>query len=419
MVAEIRLPTTGTIVVRLFNPSGEPAVGLQVQALAKRFSDGQAVFTVMGLNTNALTDDRGEVRLFGLPEGDYWVVARSAPLTPLQRPPREGETFFPGTRTSDRATPVSVSPGLETPISLVVEQAARLSRIDGFIFDSSGAPANGASATLTQYGSARTMTARVDRFTDGSFVTAPLAPGEYVMQVRQISTVGRAEYASSRFRVVGEDIQGAVLSTRPGAVVTGRIHLDEPGARVEPRSLRLEVVPVAVRERPMSTGTATVVDDWSFEIRDLMATGGLRVAESTGQWRIKTVVVGGRDITDLPLEFRPGTSLSDVQIVLTRRAAQVAGVVVGAPGAVVVTFPTDPALWTPTTRRIAMTTTDKAGQFLIGGLPAGDYHVVALDGFQRGAERDVDTLRPLASRSVTLHLAEGESKSISLKVVER
>jgi aspartate/tyrosine/aromatic aminotransferase len=66
-----------------------------------------------------------------------------------------------------------------------------------------------------------------------------------------------------------------------------------------------------------------------------------------------------------------------------------------------------------------MTTTDKAGQFLIGGLPAGDYHVVALDGFQRGAERDVDTLRPLASRSVTLHLAEGESKSISLKVVER
>jgi hypothetical protein len=420
IMAEIALPLTGVIVVTLLSPAGEPIAGLDVNALSKRFSDGRAMFTLMGTNPHTTTDDRGETRIFGLPEGEYYVVARPASLMPLQRPPREGETFYPGTRTSDRAVAVRVSGGSETPITFVVEQAAKLSRIAGFIFDSSGSPATAATVTFTQHGSARTTTTRVDRFPDGSFVTAPLAPGDYLMQVRKSGGVGPTEYASSRFQVVGEDIQGAVLSTRPGAVMTGRIMLNESGV-LEPRSLRLQVSSIAINERPMSTGTATVGDDWSFEIRDLMATGALRVEEPTGQWWIKSVWIDGREVSDLPVDFHAGASFNDVQVLLTRRAAQVGGVVVGgATGAVVVTFPADPTLWTPTTKRIAVGLPDQAGHFVIGGLPSGDYHVVALDGFQRGAERDADTLRTLAGLSAGIvELREGESKSLSVKVIER
>jgi hypothetical protein len=193
--------------------------------------------------------------------------------------------------------------------------------------------------------------------------------------------------------------------------------LDEPG--LEPQSVRLQVTPVWMGERSMSTGVATVRDDWSFEIRDLMATGSLRVEEPTGQWWIKNVRIDGREVSDVPIDFRAGTSFDNVQVVVTRRAAQVGGAVVGASGAVVVIFPTDPSLWTPTTRRIAVTSPDRTGQFVIGGLPSGDYQVVAVDAFQRGAERDVDTLRTLVGRSLALHLAEGESKSLRLEVIVR
>lgn len=415
--ADLRLPRAGVIVARLSSPAGQPIVGLQVQALAKRFTDGRPTFTIAGGHTNAVTDDRGEARLFGLPEGEYYVVARPASLMPLQRPPREGETFYPGTRTSDRAMAVGVSAGSETAIAFVVEPVARLSRVSGFIMDSSGAPATGATVSFTQRASARISGARVDRFPDGRFVTEPLAPGEYVVQVRTIGPAGQTEYASARFQVDGEDIQGAVIDTRPGGVVVGRLVLDEPG--LEPQSVRLQVTPVWMGERSMSTGVATVRDDWSFEIRDLMATGSLRVEEPTGQWWIKNVRIDGREVSDVPIDFRAGTSFDNVQVVVTRRAAQVGGAVVGASDAVVVIFPTDPSLWTPTTRRIAVTSPDRTGQFVIGGLPSGDYQVVAVDAFQRGAERDVDTLRTLVGRSLALHLAEGESKSLRLEVIVR
>ena len=415
--ADLRLPRAGAIVVRLSSPTGEPIVGLLVQALAKRFTDGRPTFTVAGANTNAVTNDRGEARLFGLPEGEYYVVARPASLMPLQRPPREGETFYPGTRTSDRAMAVRVSAGSETAIALVVEPVARLSRVSGFIVDSSGSPATGATVSFTQRASARISSVRVDRFPDGRFVTEPLAPGEYALQVRTSGPAGQTEYGSARFQVEGGDIQGAVLGTRPGGVVAGRIVLDEPGLKSQ--SVRLQLTPVWMGERPMSTGIATVRDDWSFEIRDLMATGALRVQEPTGQWWIKSVRIDGREVSDVPVDFRAGTAFYNVQVVVTRRAAQVGGAVVGASDAVVVIFPTDPSLWTPTTRRIAVTSPDQTGQFVIGGLPSGHYHVVAVDAFQRGSERDVDTLRTMVGRSLDLHLAEGESKSVRLEVIER
>ena len=229
-----------------------------------------------------------------------------------------------------------------------------------------------------------------------------------------------AEYASRRFQIVGEDIQGALLRTSPGAAMTGRITLDEPGAGLEPRSVRLEVAAIAINERPMSTGIATVGDDWSFEIRDVMATGALQVKEPTGQWWIKNVSVDGRDVSDMPLDFRPGAFSSDVQLLLTRRAAQLSGIVDSrAPGVAIVVFPSESTLWTPTTRRIAVASPDQAGHFVIGGLPTGAYQVIAIDGFQRGAERHVATLRTLVGRSDAIQLREGELKTVNLEVVER
>ncbi len=66
-----------------------------------------------------------------------------------------------------------------------------------------------------------------------------------------------------------------------------------------------------------------------------------------------------------------------------------------------------------------MASPDQAGHFVIGGLPSGTYQVVAVDGFQRGAERDVATLRTLVGRSIAVQLREGELKTVNLEVVEQ
>ena len=81
-----------------------------------------------------------------------------------------------------------------------------------------------------------------------------------------------------------------------------------------------------------------------------------------------------------------------------------------------VVIPSDAELWTTVSRRIAVGRLDQAGRFAITGLPPGDYQVVAVEGLQQGAERDPDTLRSLAPRSVHIQLREGESTSLTLKI---
>src|SRR5688500_6233465 len=72
--ATIDLPLTpGAIVVgRILDEDGTPFAGAEIEALISRFEAGaDTLFSV----STALTDDRGEFRLFGLAPGSYYVSA--------------------------------------------------------------------------------------------------------------------------------------------------------------------------------------------------------------------------------------------------------------------------------------------------------------------------------------------------------
>jgi hypothetical protein len=60
---------------------------------------------------------------------------------------------------------------------------------------------------------------------------------------------------------------------------------------------------------------------------------------------------------------------------------------------------------------------DTSGRFEITGLPAGDdYRVAALQGLEDGQATDPVFLAELRERSERLSLAEGEAKSLDLKL---
>jgi len=73
----LRLPRGAVLGGVIMDENGQPAFGVNVRVLQARLQNGERTFTPVGV-ANAMgesTDDRGQYRIYGLPPGDYVVVA--------------------------------------------------------------------------------------------------------------------------------------------------------------------------------------------------------------------------------------------------------------------------------------------------------------------------------------------------------
>src|SRR5438552_18542859 len=68
----VALNPTGAISGRIFDEFGEPVIGAEVRAMKSFYQRGGRILVPM---QSAVTDDRGEYRLFWLPPGRYFVSA--------------------------------------------------------------------------------------------------------------------------------------------------------------------------------------------------------------------------------------------------------------------------------------------------------------------------------------------------------
>ena len=108
---DFALPKGAVIAVRLTDEFGEPVAGQQVQV--QRFQwgeDGQRRLTGAGSGGAAFsgTDDRGEIRIFGLMPGEYVIEARrgltgGGPGAGSDTAEGFANTFYPGTLSATRS----------------------------------------------------------------------------------------------------------------------------------------------------------------------------------------------------------------------------------------------------------------------------------------------------------------------------
>src|SRR5262249_51741563 len=116
----------------------------------------------------------------------------------------------------------------------------------------------------------------------------------------------------------------------------------------------------------------------------------LRLTTPPRGWTPVSAMVSGRDILDAPITIDPaGTAIDAVTV--TYAAAPFAnangsvqdGQGHAAPGATVLIFPAERALWRDSTlqaRRLRSVRATPSGKFGVPGLPPGDYVVTAIDG---------------------------------------
>jgi hypothetical protein len=85
----------------------------------------------------------------------------------------------------------------------------------------------------------------------------------------------------------------------------------------------------------------------------------------------------------------------------------------------VLLFPSNAQAWTdagPNSRHFRTTRPNARGEFVLSGVPPGDYYVVAVPDEQSGDWRDPGVLDSLARAATSIGVSEGETKAVTIRV---
>jgi hypothetical protein len=208
--------------------------------------------------------------------------------------------------------------------------------------------------------------------------------------------------------------------------VTGRFVLDDPAVPL-PRPPGSPGLLISARlagdQLPGSGGLrhGHAGEDRIFTLTGMFGKRTIDVANVPRGWYVKSIRYEGKDIIDVPTEFKAGTDPAALEIVLSSRGAVVAGRVLddrGEPvrGARVIMLPADPAR----RNRLDLTyaTASRAGTFRVGPQRGGDYLIIALaPQTELPDPRDRDRLARLAESGERLTLSADEERTLDLRVV--
>lgn len=158
---------------------------------------------------------------------------------------------------------------------------------------------------------------------DGRFVIGGVPPGRYQIRARgQTDPAAPALFAVFPIDVLGNDIEGIRMMLRPGALVDGRVEIDNRRGTLPPVMATLRV------RAPFTDGnsfgdalTGTVQPDGRFDIRGVMAGSHHLVVEGLqSPWVLGSVTLHGRDITDVALTVGERDQIHDLRITITDAA---------------------------------------------------------------------------------------------------
>jgi hypothetical protein len=243
----------------------------------------------------------------------------------------------------------------------------------------------------------------------------------------RINSSTEGQFGALSLTVGDGDVTGITLPVTAGSTISGTLVIDSTNPSTRPSRAQITVTPVPsdFDANPFSNwATAGIGPDGRFTLAGISGTRRIAVGVPAG-WTVKAIRSNGADVTDRLLPF--GTSdqsLTDVEIVLTDRVSELTGRLAddrGRPigGIPVIVFAASRDRWYPASRFLRRTTTRDDGQFVVTGLPGGDYYVAAVarvpdDGAD--AWQDPDFLDVLQRSASFVSILDGERASVRARL---
>jgi hypothetical protein len=353
-------------------------------------------------------------------------------------------TFHPSALSAATAAIVTVRSGEEKPGINIQVTPRPLLRVSGRVLGADG-PMPGVVVRLITIDPATTMSSppsQIDEAVamtgaDGTFLFPGVAPGQYRIRMlqapppqnRNLPLDAPTWWAIQEVNVGNDDIDGLDITARRGARFKGRVVFEGTPTPADVDALRnVTVFPRAV---PGTIGSLALV---TAGVGTPSATGEYSSAEFVPGpyvlealnlprgWIVKSVMAGGQDAADVPVELPEG-GLDNIVVTLTDKISSVVGQVRGsndkaAVNSTVGVFPVDRAMW----RRVGMQSRRtqtfiprRDGLFLITGLPPGEYYIVATEG-EVPDFSDPVVLTSLIPSAVSITIVPGEQKIVGCAV---
>lgn len=454
-----QLPRGSVIGGHVLDEDGDAMPGVMVRVMRYQYLQGQRRLTPAG---NGQTDDKGQYRVWGLMPGDYYVNAVAhgrnfggnfggtfggrgggergpvgggspgAPGPGASGGPTEAEqvnyapTYYPGVASMNDAKPISVGLSQEVLDINFGMQLVRMSRISGHVENPDGTPVTSGNVNLSadaaggrgnQIGVA--FGGRIDW--DGSFAVNNVPPGRYILRARGDDS-DTPQFAAQPVSVNGEDLTDFTVILSGGATLSGTVTFQTGQSAVPDLSQFRISAPSTDQSTFGPQPNARVDKDGHFTLEGVPA--GPHLVRSAGNARgfvLKSVTIGGRDMTDTPVELRAGEKVGNVAIVFTDRLNEINGTITTEQGTpmseyTVLAFPTDTSLWRPQARQIMTARPDQTGKYRIRGLPPGQYYLVTVDPAEQGEWFEPTYLDEHRGGALRVTLADGDVKTQDFKV---
>jgi uncharacterized protein (DUF2141 family) len=451
---------TGTIT----DPGGTPAAGVSVQAF-----DARTSAAVDATPPRATSDDRGVYRIYGLAPGEYvvsavprlgpgggatvvtdaevqWAKTQSGSMPAPGRSASYAPIYYPGGTDANTAVSITLAAAEERAGVDLSLRLVTVARVSGTIVDAGGQPVSPATVNLYPRRSDRPTVA--DRLVASRAVELPratvtpqgfsisgVAPGDYTLVARSGSGMRSAAPPPSSppqvlwnvtdVTVTGEDLTGIVLRMQPGTKILGTIAFDRSSLTPPSDLTRIELTMTSNLLVGAPAFPKAVVDPagtfkFSSVVPGLYAlTAALPVVPAG--WSLKSAVLDGRDLADVPFDVKPGDDVTGLVVTFTDRAAVISGHLVDSGGKPItrysiVVFTTDKTMWLPNARRIRSVAPATDGSFSVTGLPAGTYAIAATEDVESADLADPSFLSLLLATAYTVTLGEGQTITRDLKV---
>lgn len=429
---DLALPRGGVITGRIVDDYSEPMSDVLVSLQRYQFIQGRRILAPAG--GFATTNDLGEFRLYGIGTGQYYlqatwrnVAANGPDASPAARL-TFAPTFFPGATSPTEAQRLTVTAGREIADLVMVLRPARSARVTGTATDADGKPMTPAMVMVMRNAGMNVDVAGNGQVRpDGTFAINALPPGEYTLRAQRMGASGEPpEVAMTTVAVNGEDVSDVHLTSARASTASGRVVVDPALVSQLPKTISLAFFPPNFGGLPTPPPPPVSVgaDDLTFTVK--APPGVFRVSlggfgPPPAGWAIKSVRVNASDVTDAGIEFKPNEDISGIEIELTNKIASVSGLVTTGGGDsvkdyTVIVFAQDREKWTGVSRYQGIGRPDQDGRFKTQNLPPGDYYIVALDHVEAGQWGDPDFLESIRNRASTFSLAEGETKTVDVKL---
>ena len=308
---------------KVVSVDGSPVIGMPVSAMVVA-DKKTSLPSAKESNGTALSDDRGEFRVYGLRPGSYTVAVnaqrRFSPLKSFTT------LFYPGEKESVKATAFELVADQEMSLpDMVLDLAiADQNSLSGLVRGAQDKALRGVSLSLTSKDGSQLADSTLSDY-EGKFVFEGVPSGDYLLK----ASLNSQGYFTLQREISVKDstTNNFTLELKSYPLISGLAYLKN----------KTDVQPLAgfrLLLEPAKTGKDAIellTDKEGRFSHRTGHTGSFRwtFPELPAEYFVSRILVEGKDITNAPLKLEPASDLREISVELSTGAAQIRGTVSG------------------------------------------------------------------------------------------